>query len=367
MSGLVFLITALLYAASCIAYVVVLARGSERAARTAKRLGLAAILGHAGLLLAHLSEFIEDGGRNFQVWLSLLAFGAAVTFMIASARRSVEILGAFVMPWVLLLFVASSVGQRYAPVSDSVHSALLAVHIGSNISGLVAFSIAFAAAVAYLIEERLLRQRKLTGVFQRLPSLDVLDRLNHRRCACGISSVVAWIDHGHGLDPSVEPNANAFAHHHFCRGDVANFRGRAVVSRSDRLARKACGDGNHRRVFGRHRGARRVFASCRRRLMWDLFVIGMSHHDAPIQTRERLAVSPNEMLDSLWQLAQHQVLHETLLISTCNRVEVFASTDSPIAASQIVRDFFRDRGADEHALQSMHHLEGQSAVGTRFA
>jgi ABC-type uncharacterized transport system permease subunit len=50
---------------------------------------------------------------------------------------------------------------------------------------LVAFALAFAAGVAYILQERLLRRRQLSGVFQRLPSLDVLDAMGLRAVLVG--------------------------------------------------------------------------------------------------------------------------------------------------------------------------------------
>ena len=61
----------------------------------------------------------------------------------------------------------------------------MTLHIGANVLGLIAFALAFAAGLGYILQERLLRQRKLSGVFQRLPSLDVLDTMGRRAVLVG--------------------------------------------------------------------------------------------------------------------------------------------------------------------------------------
>jgi ABC-type uncharacterized transport system permease subunit len=66
-----------------------------------------------------------------------------------------------------------------------VRSFLLPFHILVNILGLAAFALAFAAAVAYVIQEQLLRKRQVGGVFQRLPALDVLDSWGFRLVTIG--------------------------------------------------------------------------------------------------------------------------------------------------------------------------------------
>ena len=51
-----------------------------------------------------------------------------------------------------------------------------------------------------------------------------------------------------------------------------------------------------------------------------LQMIGCSHHNAPIELRERLAFSPEQLRIALLQLRQRFPDSESVLISTCNRV-----------------------------------------------
>ena len=113
------------------------------------------------------------------------ASGIGIAFLLASYRFDVTILGAFVAPLSLMLFLASGLGSSYAPVSPRVESAMLTLHIVANILGLVAFAIAFVAGIAYMLQESLLRRRQLTGAFQRLPSLGVLDTIGLRSVLTG--------------------------------------------------------------------------------------------------------------------------------------------------------------------------------------
>jgi len=56
-----------------------------------------------------------------------------------------------------------------------------------------------------------------------------------------------------------------------------------------------------------------------------VLVIGLSHHTAPIAVRERLAVSGDARRDLLARLARLDGVAEVVLVSTCNRVEIFAT------------------------------------------
>jgi glutamyl-tRNA reductase len=57
-----------------------------------------------------------------------------------------------------------------------------------------------------------------------------------------------------------------------------------------------------------------------------MIVVGLSHHTAPIEVRERLAVAPDEIGATLTRLAQVPHLGEVMLLCTCNRVEIYAAS-----------------------------------------
>ncbi len=58
--------------------------------------------------------------------------------------------------------------------------------------------------------------------------------------------------------------------------------------------------------------------------MSGLVAVGLSHHTAPLELRERLAVPPAEVPELLRRMRGQGLLQEGLLLSTCNRVELYA-------------------------------------------
>jgi len=68
-------------------------------------------------------------------------------------------------------------------------------------------------------------------------------------------------------------------------------------------------------------------------------VVGCNFRTAPLDLRERLAFAPEEHAVALKQLAAHPEVAETLLLSTCNRVEVYAVSVDPLAAQSQVSEF----------------------------
>jgi len=54
-----------------------------------------------------------------------------------------------------------------------------------------------------------------------------------------------------------------------------------------------------------------------------LFVAGLSHKNAPVELREQLAVEEDKLRELLRDVAATGAVQETLILSTCNRVEVY--------------------------------------------
>ncbi len=60
-----------------------------------------------------------------------------------------------------------------------------------------------------------------------------------------------------------------------------------------------------------------------------LTIIGVNHKTAPIELRERIAISRDELPETTRALAAVPGVAECMIVSTCNRVELLASVESP--------------------------------------
>ncbi|MEM7385288.1 MAG: glutamyl-tRNA reductase [Verrucomicrobiota bacterium] len=61
----------------------------------------------------------------------------------------------------------------------------------------------------------------------------------------------------------------------------------------------------------------------------NVFCLGISHETAPVEVRERLAIPEREQPDALQDLLGRSPISEALILSTCNRVEVYLGVESP--------------------------------------
>lgn len=79
-----------------------------------------------------------------------------------------------------------------------------------------------------------------------------------------------------------------------------------------------------------------------------LFVVGLSWRTAPVAVRETLAFRDEELAAAVESLRASPDVAEAVLISTCNRVEVYgvARGDADAAAAAVRAMFARQRGAD---------------------
>jgi glutamyl-tRNA reductase len=58
----------------------------------------------------------------------------------------------------------------------------------------------------------------------------------------------------------------------------------------------------------------------------NIVVIGLSHHSSPVELRERFAFADAKIPDALKSLRESGVVDEAMILSTCNRVEIYAAT-----------------------------------------
>lgn len=176
----VFILTVVCYVLTSGLFVVDLGRGGARVESWATRaLGVSTAVHCVYLVLDYLLSGRTPLATMHQT-LAVLSLLIAVSFLATMRRHRLPVLGAFITPMTLLLLLGAAFKGHVAEVPEHVRSVLLPFHIAVNVLGLAAFALAFAVAVAYVIQEQLLRKRQVGGVFQRLPALDVLDSWGFR-------------------------------------------------------------------------------------------------------------------------------------------------------------------------------------------
>jgi glutamyl-tRNA reductase len=100
-----------------------------------------------------------------------------------------------------------------------------------------------------------------------------------------------------------------------------------------------------------------------------VIVVGLSHKTAPVEIREKLAVPESRLGEAVSRLCSYPGVHEGLVLSTCNRVEVYAVVEELEAGYGQVQEFLADAHLSLSSEQLTPHLywhAGDRAIGHLF-
>jgi cytochrome c-type biogenesis protein CcsB len=123
--------------------------------------------------------------------VSVVAWVVVLLQMNVERRSGVKVLGAFVMPVVLVLALKSSLGRP--ALAPALGGAWVWVHIALALIGIAAFVLNFAGALMYLLQERQIRAKRPGRFYYRLPALETLDHLTYRTLALGFPFLTTGI------------------------------------------------------------------------------------------------------------------------------------------------------------------------------
>ncbi len=213
MHTLIFYITLMIYFVSTVGFLVHIITQRKEAEGWALLVLGAGFAGHTVYLV---SRWISSGHppmANLHESLSFLAWSLVAAFLLLQFASKVKSLGAFVTPMATVIMAAAAT-QSGAIVSlpPALRSVWLPIHASICLVADAVFILAFCISVMYLLQERQIKSKKLGGLFQRLPSLDSLDRMN-RRCisfgfpllTVGIVTGSIWAEQAWGAYWSWDP------------------------------------------------------------------------------------------------------------------------------------------------------------------
>ncbi len=77
----------------------------------------------------------------------------------------------------------------------------------------------------------------------------------------------------------------------------------------------------------------------------SLLTLGINHQTAPVEIREKVTFAPEQMVDALKQAVALNEVNEAIIVSTCNRTELYCEVSEP------------HDSAVSHWLSDFHHLQ----------
>ncbi len=197
---LLFKITLILYSVSTVLYLVDVVRRKEKAGKTGKMarwILLGGFVLHCATLLVRYFEAGYTPVANLHESLSFFAWTLVGIFLLFDVRYRMTVLGAFSCPLaVILMLVGSTATTTIKEVNPALDSWWFPVHVTLAFLGNAVFTVAFIAGVMYLLQERMLKSKKFSALYYRLPSLDVLDSINYKCLSIGFPLMTMGIISG---------------------------------------------------------------------------------------------------------------------------------------------------------------------------
>jgi ABC-type transport system involved in cytochrome c biogenesis permease subunit len=176
-----------LYVGALVAYAWHFAQRNPLVGRTASTLLIAAALAHTFVIGMQTMEagHVPVGGATSAistfVWLLALAY--LYTEMTTDERA----MGVFILPLLVALQAIPAVRPSVEERAAVLQGPLFGVHVSSLLFAYASFALACVIGITYVLLFKEIKAKHLGFFYARLPSLQVLDRMNQR------AIVIGWV------------------------------------------------------------------------------------------------------------------------------------------------------------------------------
>lgn len=161
-------------------------RGRKTTTRGIIYLAVVGFLFHTANLIVRYAQGGHIPVTSMHEAASFFSWCILLLFFYHEYRYRLGMLGSFIMPIVFLLMVSSSVFPRdIRALSPVLQSYWFGIHVIFAFLGDAAFAMACGIGIMYLLQERYVKSKHLSGLFRKLPSLQVLDEINYHLITIG--------------------------------------------------------------------------------------------------------------------------------------------------------------------------------------
>jgi len=176
-----------LYAVAFIAYAWHFARRNPAVGQSATTLLVAGVLAHTFVIgmqtmeVGHLPINTASTAISTFVWLLALAY--LYTEMSTDERA----MGVFILPMLVTLQAIPAMKPGVEARLDVLQGPLFGIHVSSLLFAYASFALACVIGITYVLLFKEIKAKHLGFFYARLPSLQVLDRMNQR------AIIIGWI------------------------------------------------------------------------------------------------------------------------------------------------------------------------------
>jgi ABC-type transport system involved in cytochrome c biogenesis permease subunit len=265
----------------------------------------------------------------FTAWSTVLIY-----LLVGSAYR-LSLLGAFTTPLVLVMLLTAELAPLdRTPHLRAIRDPWIEFHASLSLIAYGAFALAGLAGIMYLLQDRQLKNRRGGTLLYNLPPITDLAIANTRLIWLGLGLLT--IAFAAGFVSGMQVNTIKFwtsATIWLAYALMVGLRQVHTLAprRTAMLSIVAL-------VFIfvtlpviQHLSASKVTILC----------AGINHRDAALEIREKFAIGNHELQETLDTLRAIEGLCGAVVVSTCNRVELYASSMNPLAVMDGIRRFLK--------------------------
>lgn len=197
MYTILFLGVLIAYLISAVSFVIFAITKNAFLAKIAMFFAIFGFFAHTGVLI--LRWFISGFPpmSNLYESMSLFAWAITLIFLILEFKFKLQIIGTFIMPFVFLVTgYASLLDSSVKPLMPALQSYWLFIHVITCFISYACFACAFFLGIMYLMQERQVKSKHQGKLFECLPALDVMDKINYNMVLFGFVMLTAGIATG---------------------------------------------------------------------------------------------------------------------------------------------------------------------------
>ena len=141
---------------------------------------------HTLALIVHIVKAGRISVMTVHESIGFFSWALVLIFLLVEYQYRIQMLGSFIVPLAFLSVLSAAIlPTQMKPLDPNIQGLWLGIHITLTVLGIVFFTLAFVVGVLYLVQERLLKSKRLNIWYHKLPSLDLLDDLNQRSISFG--------------------------------------------------------------------------------------------------------------------------------------------------------------------------------------
>jgi ABC-type uncharacterized transport system permease subunit len=175
------------YAAALVAYVWHFARRTPAIGRSATTLLVAAALAHTFVIGMQTMEVGHVPFAGATSAISTFVWLLALSYLYTEMTTDERAMGVFILPLLVALQTIPALQPGIEVRSPVLQGPLFGIHVSSLLFAYASFALACVIGITYVLLFKEIKAKHLGFFYARLPSLQVLDRMNQR------AIIIGWI------------------------------------------------------------------------------------------------------------------------------------------------------------------------------